>query len=73
MTVTGNAPPPYHLQGLRHCLERIRAAADAGRIICHERGWGMIGTGLGHIETIRARLQEAFDHGETDGRNTDNS
>ena len=49
MTVTGNAPPPYHLQGLRHCLERIRAAADAGRVICWEKKWRWTGLVLAVI------------------------
>ena len=66
MTVTGNAPPPYHAAGLRHCLERIRAAADAGRVICAERGWSSIEAGLGHIETIRAELEEAATAAESE-------
>ena len=43
MTVTGNAPPPYHLQGLRHCFAEIRQHADQGRVICAEKKWRWTG------------------------------
>ena len=38
MTVTGNKKPPYHTEGLRHCLEQMRRECSAGAVIAYEMG-----------------------------------
>ena len=57
MTLRNNEPIKDHAAGLRHCLERIRAAADAGRVICAEKKWRWTGLVLAVIGWAAERCE----------------
>jgi hypothetical protein len=56
MTVTGNAKPPYHLEGLVQCLQQIRQSAEKGQRICEEKEWLAFDLGFSRIQRIVGKM-----------------